>query len=75
MEGFSGSRIYFSPCGIGLGHASRSVPIANELRRRGAEILFSTYIEGVDYVQKQGYSVVTAPPISMSNDSSGTWTA
>ncbi|OGD56173.1 hypothetical protein A3K78_05705 [Candidatus Bathyarchaeota archaeon RBG_13_52_12] len=71
LEGFGGSRIYFSPCGIGLGHASRSVPIANELRRLGAEILFSTYIEGVDYVEKQGYSVVTAPPISMSNDSSG----
>jgi len=71
LEGFGGLRIYFSPCGIGLGHASRSVPIANELRRRGAEILFSTYIDGVDYVEKQGFSVVSAPPISMSNDSSG----
>ena len=71
MEGFGGARIYFSPCGIGLGHASRSVPIANELRRRGAEILFSTYLEGFDYVEKQGFRVVAVPPISMSNDSSG----
>ena len=71
MVGFDGARIYFSPCGIGLGHASRNMPIAQELRRRGAEIVFSTYLEGIDYTVKQGFRVLPAPPISMSNDSSG----
>lgn len=71
MVGFDGARIYFSPCGIGLGHASRNMPIAQELRRRGAEVIFSTYLEGIDYTERQGFKVLPAPPISMSNDSSG----
>lgn len=71
MGGFGGARVYFTPNGIGLGHASRSVPIANELRRRGAEVLFSTYLEGIDYTRKAGFRVLPVPPISMSNDSSG----
>jgi len=71
LEYFDGARIYFTPCGIGLGHVSRNLPIALELRRRGAEILFSTYLEGVDYAERNGFRVVSVPPISMSNDSSG----
>lgn len=71
VGGFGGARVYFTPNGIGLGHASRSVPIANELRRRGAEVLFSTYLEGVDYARRAGFRVLPVPPISMSNDSSG----
>jgi UDP:flavonoid glycosyltransferase YjiC (YdhE family) len=71
LEGFDGARVYFSPCGIGLGHASRNIPIAQELRSRGASILFSSYLEGVDYARRQGFSVVSVPPISLSNDSSG----
>lgn len=71
MESFRGARIYFSPCGIGLGHSSRNTPIAQELLRQGAYIIFSTYLEGIDYTEKQGFKVLPAPPISMSNDSSG----
>jgi UDP:flavonoid glycosyltransferase YjiC (YdhE family) len=47
------------------------MPIAQELKRRGAEIIFSTYLEGIDYTERQGFRVLPAPPISMSNDSSG----
>ncbi len=71
MGDFDGDRIYFSPCGIGLGHASRSIPIAQELQRRGASVVFSTYLEGIDYTEKQGFKVLPVPPISMSNDASG----
>jgi UDP:flavonoid glycosyltransferase YjiC (YdhE family) len=71
LDDFRGTRVYFTPNGIGLGHVSRNIPIALELRRSGAEILFSTYLEGVDYSKRQGFRVVTAPPISMANDSSG----
>jgi UDP:flavonoid glycosyltransferase YjiC (YdhE family) len=68
---FRGARVYFTPNGIGLGHVSRNMPIANELRRQGADVLFSTYLEGVDYAKMQGFRVVSVPPISMVNDSSG----
>ena len=71
MDGFEGSRIYFSPCGIGLGHVSRSVPIAREVVRRGGSVLFSTYTEAVDYTKKFGLPVVSAPPIQMGNDPTG----
>jgi len=56
-------RIYFSVCGIGLGHAGRCVPIARELEKRGAEILFSTYRDAVKYIEKTGFPLVNAPPV------------
>jgi UDP-N-acetylglucosamine--N-acetylmuramyl-(pentapeptide) pyrophosphoryl-undecaprenol N-acetylglucosamine transferase len=71
VDGFQGSRVYFAPCGIGLGHVSRCYPIAEELRRRGAEVMFSTYLEGVDYIKGRGLPVARAPAISLSNDPSG----
>ena len=71
MDDFRGTRVYFTPNGIGLGHVSRNIPIANELQRLGADILFSSYLEGVDYAKRQGFRTVSVPPISMANDSSG----
>ncbi len=71
MDDFSGKRVYFTPNGIGLGHVSRNIPIANEIRRRGAEVLISTYLEGIDYARRQGFRTISVPPISMANDSSG----
>jgi UDP:flavonoid glycosyltransferase YjiC (YdhE family) len=44
-------RVYFAPCGIGLGHAGRSIPIARELKN--AKIVFSTYREGINYVKQE----------------------
>ncbi len=71
MDCLEGSRIYFSPCGIGFGHVSRSVSIAEEVARRGGEVLFSTYLEAVEYVGKYGFPVLSAPPIQMENDPTG----
>jgi UDP-N-acetylglucosamine--N-acetylmuramyl-(pentapeptide) pyrophosphoryl-undecaprenol N-acetylglucosamine transferase len=68
---FKGSRVYFSPCGMGLGHVSRCVPIAKEVQKRGGEVLFSTYLEGVDYVSSQGLPVVEAPEIYLETDETG----
>ena len=56
-------RIQFSPCGIGLGHAGRCIPIAKKLEKEGAQVLFTTYTEGLQYVRKEGFPVVKAPPI------------
>ncbi len=71
MESFDGTRIYFSPCGIGLGHASRSVPLAQEFVKRGSDVLFSTYHEAVDYIQKYNLPVMNAPSLEMENDPTG----
>ena len=71
MPGFEGAKVYFSPCGIGLGHVGRILPVAEELVRRGAEVMFSTYMEGVDFVRKQGFPVVSAPAVDLESDSTG----
>jgi UDP:flavonoid glycosyltransferase YjiC (YdhE family) len=59
------------PCGIGLGHVGRSIPVARELKRRGAEVMFSTYLEAVEFVRRQGFPVVRSPAISLMSDSTG----
>ncbi len=56
-------RIYFAPCGIGLGHAARLLPIAQRFRSEGATINFSTYEDAIQYVRGQGFPVISAPPI------------
>ncbi|MCW4019821.1 MAG: hypothetical protein NWF14_01120, partial [Candidatus Bathyarchaeota archaeon] len=56
-------RVYFSVCGIGLGHAGRCIPIAKELVERGAEVLFSTYRDAVKYVESSGFPLVEAPSV------------
>ncbi len=71
MNVFDGKRIYFGACGMGLGHVSRSVPIAQEVVRRKGEVLFSTYLEGVHYVNNYGLPVVAAPDLSMEVDVTG----
>jgi UDP:flavonoid glycosyltransferase YjiC (YdhE family) len=71
LDDFNGARVFFSPCGMGLGHVGRALPIADELRGRGAEVMFSTYLEGVDYVRRRGFQVVSSPPLSLESDSTG----
>ena len=56
-------RVQFSPCGVGLGHVGRCVPIARRLEKDGADVLFTTYSEGLQFVQQEGFPVVGAPPI------------
>ncbi len=58
-------RILFTPSGVGLGHVGRCIPIARRLERGGAQILFSTYREGVRYVQQEGFQVVKAPALGV----------
>ena len=71
MGGFEGVRVYFSPCGIGLGHVGRTLPLAEEMVRRGADVMFSTYLEGVDYVKRRGLPVASSPALSLVSDSTG----
>ena len=65
-------RVYVAPCGIGLGHITRSVPIADELRRRGNEIAFSTYLDGLDFAKQNHLPTYEAVPINFKVTSDGT---
>ena len=56
-------RIYFAPCGIGLGHVGRNVPIARELEKQKATVIFSTYLEGASYIKNEAMPLISAPPI------------
>ena len=56
-------KVYFAPNGIGLGHVGRCVPVARRLKENGAEVVFSTYREGVGYVERENFPLIMAPPI------------
>jgi len=56
-------RAYFAPCGIGLGHVGRTVPIANRLRSENFDVAFSTYGEGIRYIEHEKLPLMKAPPI------------
>ncbi|RLI02342.1 hypothetical protein DRO31_04350 [Candidatus Bathyarchaeota archaeon] len=71
MTGFDGKRIYFGVCGMGLGHITRTLPIAQSVIAEGGQVLLSTYLESVDYVHKFGLPVVSAPDLSMNVDITG----
>jgi UDP:flavonoid glycosyltransferase YjiC (YdhE family) len=65
-------RVYFAPCGIGLGHVGRSVPIARKLLEKKAEVMFSTYLEGISYVEQENLPLIKAPPIGFQVKPDGT---
>ena len=52
-----------APCGIGLGHITRAVPIARELNARGVETVFSTYLDGLEYAKRNHLPTYEAVPI------------
>jgi UDP-N-acetylglucosamine--N-acetylmuramyl-(pentapeptide) pyrophosphoryl-undecaprenol N-acetylglucosamine transferase len=64
-------KVYFAPCGIGLGHAGRCLPIAKRLAKENVEIVFSTYREGIDYVERENFPLLKAPPIGFQVKSDG----
>lgn len=66
-----GARIYIAPCGLGYGHVSRCRSLAEELRRRGCDLLFSTYLEGVEYLRGYSHRVLESPSMSMETDEMG----
>ena len=63
--------IHMGVCGIGLGHASRSLVVARELLRRGHEIQISTYGEAIDYFRRHGLEPNQNFPVSYSTGTQG----
>jgi UDP:flavonoid glycosyltransferase YjiC (YdhE family) len=56
-------KVYFAPNGIGLGHVGRCIPIAKRLAEENSEMVFSTYLDGVRYVERENFPLIEAPPI------------
>ena len=65
-------RVYIAPCGIGLGHVTRSATIATNLNKRGVDTVFSTYLDGINYVEKMGFKLRRGLPISFKVKNDGT---
>jgi UDP-N-acetylglucosamine--N-acetylmuramyl-(pentapeptide) pyrophosphoryl-undecaprenol N-acetylglucosamine transferase len=67
-------RVQFAPCGIGLGHAGRCIPIAKEMQRQKSEIniYFSTYNEAVNYIRKEGFLTIEVPAMEFKVKPDGT---
>ncbi len=65
-------RVYVSPSGIGLGHITRTTPIVEELLSRGAQAVFSTYLDGLAYGKARGFKLVESVSIGFRVQSDGT---
>ena len=56
-------RVYLAPYGVGLGHASRLLILAENIKGPGIEMRFSSFGEARDYVESQGYECEKVPPV------------
>jgi UDP:flavonoid glycosyltransferase YjiC (YdhE family) len=54
---------YFAPYGVGLGHASRLVMVADQLQGNGVDVKFSSFGEAAGYVSMKGYECATVAPV------------
>lgn len=57
------AKAYLTPYGVGLGHASRLVMVADRLQRMGIVIRFSSFGEAATYISMQGYKCIAVPPV------------
>ncbi len=56
-------KVYISPYGVGLGHASRMLLVANSLAEDGDDIRFSSFGDAVKYVKMHGFECFDVPPV------------
>jgi UDP-N-acetylglucosamine--N-acetylmuramyl-(pentapeptide) pyrophosphoryl-undecaprenol N-acetylglucosamine transferase len=59
----SAAAAYFAPYGVGLGHASRLLMVADHLKQGGINVQFSSYGEAATYVSLRGYKCATVSPV------------
>jgi UDP-N-acetylglucosamine--N-acetylmuramyl-(pentapeptide) pyrophosphoryl-undecaprenol N-acetylglucosamine transferase len=57
------AKAYFTPYGVGLGHASRMMMLAERLGDSDVDIRFSSFGEGAHYISMKGYECMTVPPV------------
>jgi UDP:flavonoid glycosyltransferase YjiC (YdhE family) len=56
-------RIHFMVNGLGLGHLYRSLPLIDELKKKGHEISISSFGKSYEILLKEGYKVEELPAI------------
>lgn len=57
-------KVLIMPCGIGMGHVSRCIALAEKLKEKGAEVVFASYGSGYEMLVKSGnYETVKLPDI------------
>lgn len=57
-------RVLFMPCGIGLGHAKRSIAISEKLEKNGIETFFASYGSGYEILNEYyGHQTSKLPDI------------
>jgi UDP-N-acetylglucosamine--N-acetylmuramyl-(pentapeptide) pyrophosphoryl-undecaprenol N-acetylglucosamine transferase len=54
---------YFAPYGVGLGHASRLVMVADQLQNNDVRVRFSSFGEAASYITMRGYECATVAPV------------
>ena len=64
--------MYIGPCGLGLGHITRCDAIAREFSNEGEEVLFSSYLDALDYLKRSGFTYFSAIPLSFRTREDGT---
>jgi UDP-N-acetylglucosamine--N-acetylmuramyl-(pentapeptide) pyrophosphoryl-undecaprenol N-acetylglucosamine transferase len=65
------SRAYFTPYGVGLGHASRLMMIAEILQKYGVNVRFSSFGEAASYIVMSGYDCNRVPPLDFAWSAEG----
>jgi UDP-N-acetylglucosamine--N-acetylmuramyl-(pentapeptide) pyrophosphoryl-undecaprenol N-acetylglucosamine transferase len=64
--------LYIGPCGLGLGHITRCDAIARALSNEGVDVLFSSYLDALDYLKRSGFTYFSAIPLSFRTREDGT---
>jgi UDP-N-acetylglucosamine--N-acetylmuramyl-(pentapeptide) pyrophosphoryl-undecaprenol N-acetylglucosamine transferase len=64
--------LYVGPCGLGLGHITRCDAIAREFSNEGVDVLFSSYLDALDYLKRSGFTYFSAIPLSFRTREDGT---
>lgn len=57
------SKVYISLYGVGLGHASRMLLVANSLAEQDTKVKFSSFGDAVKYVNMHGFECFDVPPV------------
>ena len=59
------AKAFLTPYGVGLGHASRLLMIAQQLGSLGVSLKFSSSGEAAHYISMNGYDCLTIPPVEL----------
>ncbi|MDD6286373.1 MAG: UDP-N-acetylglucosamine--N-acetylmuramyl-(pentapeptide) pyrophosphoryl-undecaprenol N-acetylglucosamine transferase [Methanobacteriaceae archaeon] len=64
-------KILIFTCGVGIGHASRDLALAEQLKEHGHQIEFASYGSGLHYYQKNNYKPYHLPEMNFQASDGG----